>query len=457
MNLNLEGSFHPFFTAFALFSVLLLTGVLIRARFSIFQHYLVPASLIGGLLGFILVNIKMLSFESSDFTTAAFHLFSLSNISIGLAVGGKIGGNGKQLLRGGLWMALVFTLTVSLQALAGNFVFTIWNLIGYDAYEGLGFLAGLGFSQGPGQTIAIADIWESTYAIDNAITTGIAFAAMGYLISLLVGVPLANKGIRKGMATHAPSSVSEEFKKGIVTKINKPEAGVQTTVSANIDTLAFHLALVVAIYGLSYLFCYFLKYYVLDGPAKNLTFNYIYAFGLLFALLTKWILRRFKIDYLIDTQLQNRITGSLVDFLIIATLLSIEISLIVSLLIPILIIGIIVTAITVILILRLGKRSGPEYGFERSMLLFGTCSGSVATGLLLIRILDPDFKTPVILEISLMNLIVPVFVAHIIFLIGLAPDPSVLGKNGMTMVFIATAIVMIILLYASGFLKKKYY
>lgn len=457
MDLNLEGSFHPFFTALALLSGLLLLGVFLRARISFLQKYLVPASLIAGLVGFGLKNLGFLPFESNTFTTVAFHLFSLSNISIGLSVGGKISGHGKKIVRGGFWMSLVFTLAVSLQALTGNLVFLAWDYLGNDTFQGLGFLAGLGFSQGPGQAIAIADIWESKYHVEHAVTTGIAFAALGYLISLLVGVPLANRGIRRGYAAYAAGSVSPEFKKGIFEPKSRQEAGSQTTVSANIDSLAFHLALVAGLYGLSYLLCYLLKYYVLDGPAENLTFNYIYAYGLLLAILTRGVFARLNLSHLIDFQLQNRITGSLVDYLVLATLLSIEVRLLASLLVPIVVVGILVTVVTVLLIMQLGKRSGPNYGFERSMLLFGTCSGSVATGLLLIRILDPDFKTPVILEISLMNLMVTIFMAHIILLIGIAPDASILGTYGMTLVFFGTALLMVGILYVSGFFKKAYY
>jgi ESS family glutamate:Na+ symporter len=38
--------------------------------------------------------------------------------------------------------------------------------------------------------------------------------------------------------------------------------------------------------------------------------------------------------------------------------------------------------------------------------IFGTCTGTVSSGLLLLRIVDPEFKTPVAFEIGLMNVIV---------------------------------------------------
>jgi ESS family glutamate:Na+ symporter len=455
--MNLEASFHPFFLAFALLALLLITGIILRARIPFLQQYLVPSCLLGGLLGFVLMNTGLLPLDTETFGTTAFHLFSLSNISIGLAVGGHLRGQGKAIIRGGLWMALMFPLAVSLQAITGGLVVWSWNQLGNESYEGLGFLVGLGFSQGPGQTIAIADIWQSQYAVPNAVTIGLAFAAIGYLVSLLVGVPLANWGIRKGFAAHAPSQLPVDFRRGIHSRRQQIQAGLQTTHSANVDTLAFHLAVVAVIYGLSYLLCYFLKYYVLEGPAENLTFNYIYAYGLLLALITRALLNRFGLGHLIDNQIQTRITGSMVDFLILSTLLAIEIQLLAEFLIPMLITAVMATLLTVFLMLTFGRRSGSSFGFERTMLLFGTCTGSVATGLLLIRIVDPEFKTPVILEISLMNLFVPVFMAHIILLIGIIPDPATLSFFGMLLVFLGTAIVMVAALFILGFFKKQFY
>ena len=49
-----------------------------------------------------------------------------------------------------------------------------------------------------------------------------------------------------------------------------------------------------------------------------------------------------------------------------------------------------------------GRRS-PEYGFERCLIMFGYATGTAASGLLLLRIADPDYETPVAVEGGLMN------------------------------------------------------
>ena len=63
---------------------------------------------------------------------------------------------------------------------------------------------------------------------------------------------------------------------------------------------------------------------------------------------------------------------------------------------------VVATAVTLALCLWFGRRS-PEYGFERCLALFGYCTGTAASGLLLLRIADPEFRTPVAVEIGVMN------------------------------------------------------
>jgi ESS family glutamate:Na+ symporter len=44
----------------------------------------------------------------------------------------------------------------------------------------------------------------------------------------------------------------------------------------------------------------------------------------------------------------------------------------------------------------LGKRFLPDHWVERSIMTFGQCTGVTATGLLLVRVVDPEFETPAV-------------------------------------------------------------
>ena len=54
-------------------------------------------------------------------------------------------------MRGALWIALVFGMTFSVQALIGKGVFVLWQDLFGGTFETVnGYLLGAGFTQGPG-------------------------------------------------------------------------------------------------------------------------------------------------------------------------------------------------------------------------------------------------------------------------------------------------------------------
>ncbi len=61
--------------------------------------------------------------------------------------------------------------------------------------------------------------------------------------------------------------------------------------------------------------------------------------------------------------------------------------------------------LTTILVVYFGKKLD-SFGLERSAAIFGTVTGTIACGLLLLRIVDPEFKTPAAFEIAVMNILV---------------------------------------------------
>jgi ESS family glutamate:Na+ symporter len=88
------------------------------------------------------------------------------------------------------------------------------------------------------------------------------------------------------------------------------------------------------------------------------------------------------------------ISASSVDFLVTAAIMAIEIVVIVRYAIPIAIISIIGGILIMIMILNLARRSFRDYFFERVISMFGLLTGTVSTGLALLRVIDPEFKTP---------------------------------------------------------------
>lgn len=454
--MDLQQSFMPLLIALGWMSGMLLIGTFIRAKVAIFQKYLFPASLIGGILGFILISAGAVRVPHEAFALIGFHLFSLGFVSIGLTGSGGIKGVGKTVLKGSLWMALIWTASLSIQSIIGFGALFGLNKITTPVFEGLGFLAGHGFTQGPGQTVAIAAIWENAFKIPDAVSVGLTFAAAGFFVAAFVGVTIANWGVRKGFATNTPKDLPEAFLKGILKKGSNESAGNLTVHPANIDTFAFQLALLFGTYFLAYILCYFLNAYVFTGNLAKLTFGFIFIYGLILAIIVRVIIDKLGIGHLVDSNIQRRISGSTVDYMIVAVLMAVEITVLLKYIVPILLIIFLVTTISVFYILYFGRRT-KAYAFERTVAMFGYCTGTAASGLLLLRIVDPEFKTPVAMEIGFMNLWAILTATHILMLVGTVPSPDTLSVAAMAGVHALTAVVLIIFLKVFRLSGNKVY
>ena len=63
------------FNVMAIIGLMLLVGVVLRAKIKVFQSFLIPAAIIGGAIGFILINTGILPFESKQFVNFSLHAF----------------------------------------------------------------------------------------------------------------------------------------------------------------------------------------------------------------------------------------------------------------------------------------------------------------------------------------------------------------------------------------------
>ena len=390
---------------------MLLIGVLLRAQISLFQRFLFPGCLIGGIIGLILINTRIINIAASDLETFAYHFFNISFISVGLTHSNnqeKSSSRGKEFIKGPAWMALIQGSCFGLQAAAGGLLVILFGIFGLELFPTFGFLAPLGFEEGPGQALSVGKVWEG-FGFSQAATLGLTFAAIGYFMAFFVGVPLVNWGIRKGLAAHGKQDLPRDLLTGIIARGNQTEsAGKLALHTGNVDSMAFQAALV----GLVYLITYaFIKYFgmLLPPDAARILWGFFFVFALVFAILIRKLIQKFGVEHLIDPGIQRRVTGWSIDFLMVATIMAIHLPVVWEYVLPITIISLVNGLLTTVLVIYLGKRLW-SYHLERTAAVYGAVTGTVSCGLLLLRITDPDFKTPVAIEIAVMNVlsIVPI-------------------------------------------------
>ena len=158
-----------------------------------------------------------------------------------------------------------------------------------------------------------------------------------------------------------------------------------------------------------------------------------------------------KIDilHLIDGETTRRLVGGSVDFMICAVFMGIQVRQLQEVAMPFLIAVVLGTIATLFICLWFGRRS-PEHGFERGLTLFGYCTGTAASGLLLLRIVDPEFDTPVAVEVGLMNVFATILFKPISWSMPFVPVEGF----PMLWIFVAVTVVTPIVMYFLKMIRK---
>ena len=439
----MESTFHGVL-AFAFLGLMLLIGTILRARVGFLRNALVPASLIGGLLGFVLVSLGLsYGFESSDFTVFTFHFFTLSFMSLVLISSGS--NRGRSVVWGGGWLSVIWVMSLALQALIGLIVILAYNgLAGATLSEFLGLIVTHGFTQGPGQALALGGLWEEQNGIANAMSFGLIYASAGFIVAFCVGVPVARWAVRRGINANQDARMDEEFIVGVLDPDSRLPAGEQVTHPANVDSLAYHLAILGLAYLLTDAYINFMNPLVanLDFGGINFavifTHNLFFFHGLVICVILRALLDRAGFGRYIDDDTQRRITGTSVDFMVVATIMSIEFALLAEYIVPIVAVCLAVSGVTAALCFGFGRRLG-AHGIERALTAFGCCCGSTGSGLLLLRMLDPNLSTPIARELAFFNIAILFLGFHILTV--MAPILPSFGMGTIVGVYLATFVI----------------
>jgi ESS family glutamate:Na+ symporter len=398
-------SFHwPIFVHLGIISISLLAATLIRARFRIFkcylfQRFLIPNSLTAGFILLLFYNFiaTYLGLSTEHLGDLIYHLLSLSFIAMGLRnTPGR--GAGKRVLSTGLMIMASF----SFQALLGiGLTFLFIALLVPTMSPSFGLFIPLGFEMGPGQAYSIGIGWEQM-GFSGAGTIGLTFAALGFLWACFGGIFLINLGIRKGWlgGKYREMLATARARSGIYGRREKqPDGSRLTTETEAIDTLSFNLGCVFVVYFLTFLLLkaltYLLSFAGAEGRelAVNL-WSISFIFAALLALATRQLFRALKVDHVLDSGILTRIAGSSVDILVAAALGAISLVVVLRYWFPILVMALLGGLLTIGYVFWFSSRLFDEHRFQRAMVIYGGSTGTMPTGLALLRVLDPEFETP---------------------------------------------------------------
>jgi ESS family glutamate:Na+ symporter len=383
-------------------SIALLLATIIRSKIRLFQRFMIPNAITAGflLLPFYNYIYPNLGYGSHKLGELVYHLLNISFVAMTLRAGTA---SVRRKSGGVVGTTTGILAQYALQALVGLLLtFLLISTISPSLSPAFGLFLPLGFALGPGQAYAIGRGWEAL-GFEGAGSVGLTFAAVGYLWSCFAGVMLINYGIKKGWMSKSSLEAFQDkaLMTGIVPAGNEKPVGARlSTDSEAIDSFSFHGAIVTATYFLSYLLLTALTWALsfAGNTGRELAVN-LWGINFIFSALTaqivRYFMRRFKLSYVLDDQSLSRIAGMAVDFMVAGAIAAISLVFVGQYWKEILILSVACGIITTLTVPWMASRMFRDYRFERMLMIYGCSTGTLSTGLALLRVVDPEYRTPV--------------------------------------------------------------
>ncbi len=335
--------------------------------------------------------------------------------------------------------------TYLLQALAGMIICIIAAKSLTELLEAAGLLLALGYGQGPGQAMNYGNLYEVDYGFVGGKSFGLTVASMGFLCASIGGVIHLNWLKRKGKIL---------LDKGTGLASERVEEDNEVPMQENVDKFTLQIAFIMLAYLLAYLLMYFLGCLLPGMRATIYGFNFL--LGVLAATLLKGVLKFLNKKNIVHRQYTNnflltRATNFFFDIMVTASIAAIRMDIIGKYWAVLLIMGISGLVLTYLYVHFVCRKLFPNYMEQQFLAMYGMLTGTASTGIILLREIDGDFKTPVADNLVYQNFPAMVFGFPILLLATMAPTQPYLTL-GIVAVFM---IAINILLFRSFLFKKK--
>lgn len=372
-------------------SSLLLLAKIIRSKVKIVQRMYIPSALIAGFLGLLLgkqfLNVVPFSNEISSY----------AGILIAFVFGSMFIGNKNKVSFKKMFDSVGDSFLVNAAAEIAQFGLfillgvTILPMLFNGINKAFGLLLPAGFVGGHGTAAAIGGVLVENGWLD-AVSIGQTFATIGLLGGIIGGVTIINIGARKGKTSIIKSveDLQEEMLTGLVKEEDRSMFGSNTVNAMSIDTLTWHFSLILIAVGMAYGVNTILK-----SLLPSVSFP-VYGLALICSIILQNFLKLVRLDEYVDKKIITHIGSSATDYLVAFGVASINISVVVKYLVPIVVLAIIGFAFVITWFWVVSPRFFKNYWFERGIYIFGLSTGVMATGVILLRVTDPEFKSGVL-------------------------------------------------------------
>ncbi|MBR3085346.1 MAG: sodium:glutamate symporter [Kiritimatiellae bacterium] len=385
-------------SVFSILSLLLVCGKVLRVNLSFLQRLYLPSSVIGGLVGLAAISVFRDKVPPEWVACAQkFPGFLINVIFATLFLGVATP-------RFGTVVRIAFPQLCFGQLLAwGQYVlglglagFVLVPLFGVP--PAFGNLLEIGFQGGHGTVGGMSESFRS-FGWEDGIDLGLTVATVGMIVGVVVGMALVGWAYGRGYVKEVLSfdERPELERRGIHPPDARPAAGRQTVCSDSIDSLAWHIAIVGLAVGIGYLLLLGLQHAevaLFPNATRRLFTGFpLFPLCMIGGVLLQSAVTRCGGSLLVDHGQMQRLSGAALDFLVLSAVATIKLSVVAANWAPLLALCLCGTLLSLLLVVFLAPRLFREAWFERAIAEFGQSTGVTATGLLLLRTVDPESKT----------------------------------------------------------------
>jgi len=446
---------------FAMLLLGLLAASLVKKSIKGLRDSLVPTSVLAGFLLLVVSGIYMTfsghSMFNTDFMggdgfgileTITYHALALGFIASTFESSDNNASAQRKVEIFNTGITTVSTYLV--QAITGIGLTILISKVMTDIFPAAGMILPFGYGQGTGQAMNYGNIYETQYGFTGGKSFGLAIATFGFLSASVGGVLYLSWLKRKNhLKKQDPGSVRAA--------IDRAQGQDEIPLFENMDTLTVQIAFILVSYMITFGIIYVIGELVTG--LKSIIYGFNFLIGVLVATGMKKLLNTLEAKKILKKHYVNdfmmiRLRNVFYDMMVVAGIAAIRLSTMKGYVGVLLIICITGAALTFAYNWLVSRVLFKDYQDEQLVAMYGMLTGTASTGIVLLRELDVEFKTPVSDNMVYQNFPAIIFGLPLMLIAAQAPENPV-GTLLIAVAFFAVLNIILFRAQIKGLIKKK--
>jgi ESS family glutamate:Na+ symporter len=371
---------------FGIMSIALMIGIILKAKVPFIQRTFMPASFIAGILLLLLGPSAFDILPFSDWL-GTYPSLLIAVVFAAIPIGAARAGYKEQFSRvRNVWFYGVFALMLFYAT--GLIVTQTFLTPVLDAPAGVGMMLGVGFFGGHGSAAAIGETFAAL-GWHEATSIGYTAATIGMVVAILVGMMIIKRGAEKNEAQFITGfkDLPNELRTGLVPSRKRVSMGDVTFSPNAVDPLLAHAGII----GIAILLAYGIQT-GLESIFTGLSIP-LFSMAIIAGLFVQMGLKTTGSADYVDKRVIDRISGTATDLIVVFGIASINLTVVADYVVPLLILFVIGITVAYLSFWLLAVRTFHSHWFENAVFSWGYTTGTVAMGVALLKMVDPDMRS----------------------------------------------------------------